>query len=108
MGHARALLGLDHASSQQALALRIENEGLSVRETERLVAQLRTKPPRAKPGKKPATGRDAHMRDLEDRIRERLGTKVDVAYQDGKGKVTIRFFSDDDFQRFLEVLGVSQ
>jgi ParB family chromosome partitioning protein len=104
MGHARALLGLPHASAQQALALRIENEGLSVRETERIVANLRE----ARPGPVRRTRRvkDPHIRDLEDRARRRLGTKVSIDYKNGKGKVTVMFYSDDDLQRFLEALNL--
>ncbi len=105
-GHARALLGLVHPSAQQALALRIENEGLSVRETEQIVAEQR--------GEKKSTGRarprlpkDPHIRDVEDRMRERLGTKVMLDYREGKGKLTIMLYSDDDLQRCLDALGLS-
>lgn len=107
MGHARALLGLPHASAQQALALRVEEEGLSVRETERIVARGReragderaTKPPQRK---------DPYVRQLEDRIRERLAAKVAVQYKDGRGKIAIIFYSDDDLQRILDALGISE
>ena len=67
MGHARALLGLQHASAQQALALRVEEEGLSVREVERTVADMRsgtiTQREKSKPVRK-----TAHLRDIEDRL----------------------------------------
>ena len=104
MGHARALLALAHASAQQALALRIEDEGLSVRETERIVAKQRTQ--QGAPPKKKAARKDPHLRDLEDRIRERLGTKVAIDYHAGRGRITISFYSDDDFQRILDALGL--
>ena len=107
MGHARALLGVPHPSAQQALALRIEEEGLSVREIERIAATYRTeeKKPKVKPAPVP---KDAHIRDLEDRARQRLGTKVDIEHQqDGKGRIVVHLFSDDDFQRVLDVLGIS-
>jgi ParB family chromosome partitioning protein len=106
MGHARALLGIPYPSTQQALALRIEEEGLSVREIERIAASYR---PEGKKSKRKATAipKDPHIRDLEDRARQRLGTKVDVEYQDGKGRITVHLFSADDFQRVLDVLGIS-
>jgi hypothetical protein len=44
---------------------------------------------------------------LEDRARQRLGTKVDIEHNDGKGRIIIHLFSDDDFQRVLDVLGIS-
>jgi len=106
MGHARALLGIPHPSMQHALALRIEEEELSVRELERIAASCR--PEEKKSKRKPTeVPKDAHIRDLEDRARQRLGTKVDIEHQDGKGRIIVHLFSDDDFQRVLDVLGIS-
>ena len=105
MGHARALLGIPIPSTQHALALRIEAEGLSVREIEKIAGIYREeKKPKSKPAVVP---KDPHIRDLEDRARQRLGTKVDIEHQDGKGRIIVHLFSDDDFQRVLEVLGIS-
>lgn len=104
MGHARALLGLPHASAQQALALRIENEGVSVREVEAIVARTRTEPA-SRRRKQPR--KSAYLRDLEDRARERFGTKVTIDRKAKRGKVTIHFYSDDDLQRILEILALS-
>lgn len=106
MGHARALLGIPHPSVQQGLALRIEEEGLSVREIERIAGSYRTEEKKPKP-KPTVAAKDPHIRDLEDRARQRLGTKVDIEYQDGKGRLTVHLFSDDDFQRVLDLLGIS-
>jgi len=107
MGHARALLGLPHASAQQALALRIEEEGLSVRETERIVARARERRVRA-PHERAPLRKDPYVRELEDRIRERLAAKVSLEYKDGRGKITVTFSSDDDLQRILDALGISE
>ena len=106
VGHARALLGIPHPSAQHALALRIEEEGLSVREVEQIAASYRSeeKKSRHKPA---ASAKDPHIRDLEDRARQRLGSKVDIEYQNGKGRIVVHLFSDDDFQRVLDVLGIS-
>ncbi len=108
MGHARALLGLPTASAQQALALRIEEEGISVREVERMVAAVRTGAAKKQPAHRPSAQKDPHLRDIEDRARERFGTKVNVEHAGGKGKMIIHFYSDDDFQRVLDVLGLSE
>ncbi len=107
MGHARALLGIPDPSVQLALALRIEAEGLSVRETERIAASYR--PPEKKPKREPrqVPPKDPHLCDLEDRARQRLGTKVDIEYHEGKGRIIVHLFSADDFQRVLDVLGMS-
>ena len=105
MGHARALLGLSRPSAQQALALRIEDEGLSVRQVERTVAQNRHQKPSSKPRR--AVPKPAYLRDIEDRARERLGSKVLIESKAGRGRVIIHFFSDDDFQRILDAIGIS-
>jgi ParB family chromosome partitioning protein len=51
--------------------------------------------------------RDVHVANIETRLRERLGTKVQLRYRQGKGALDIRFFSDDDLERILQILGVS-
>jgi ParB family chromosome partitioning protein len=51
--------------------------------------------------------RDAHVADVENRVRERLGTKVQLRYAQGKGALEISFFSDAELERILETLGVA-
>ena len=46
------------------------------------------------------------MVDLENRLRERFGTKVRLKYSHGKGFVEIAFFNDDDLERILQIVGV--
>ena len=53
-----------------------------------------------------STVRDANIENLESRLRERLGTKVTLRYRKGKGSLDIRFFSDDELERVLALLGV--
>lgn len=107
VGHAKVLLGLDSRDAQLRIAGRVTRDGLSVRETEQLVAAA-GRPPASGAGAgaaKPA--RDAHVQDLENRIRERFGTRVHVRYRQGRGAVEIQFHSDDELGRVLEVLGIS-
>ena len=49
---------------------------------------------------------DPHVARVEDKLRERFGTKVQLRYSQGKGAVEIAFFSDDDLQRVLEILNI--
>jgi len=44
--------------------------------------------------------------DLEHRLQERFGTRVDLRYRRGKGALQIHFYTDDDLQRVLEMIGV--
>ena len=107
-GHAKVILGLKHAKDQIAAAKRVIKRELSVRQTEELLGALG----QATPGKtrRGAAGKgaadDAHILNLEGKLRERLGTKVALRYRKGKGSVDIKFFNDEDLQRILETLGI--
>ena len=48
----------------------------------------------------------SHVVNVENRVRERLGTKVHLRYAHGKGALEIAFFSDADLERILQILGV--
>ena len=51
--------------------------------------------------------RDAHVADLENKLQERFGTKVQLRYRRGKGALEIRFFNDDDLERILKIAGIN-
>ena len=111
VGHAKVILALEQPVEQRLAAERILKDGLSVRSTEELISKMQQKQPIIIPdasagGKKSAPPTDAHVRDLENRLRERLGTKVQLKYRNGKGAVDIRFFSDDELERLLQIMGV--
>lgn len=103
MGHARALLALEDGKRQVALAERVAREGLSVRQVERLVGAFTPSRRRRTPGRK----KSAEVRSLEARLREALGTKVTVeeGAKAGTGRIVIEFYSHEDLERLLEVLG---
>ncbi|TAK91118.1 MAG: ParB/RepB/Spo0J family partition protein [Verrucomicrobia bacterium] len=108
VGHAKVILGLADAKQQELAAERVIKEALNVRQAEGLVAKIGErgiKP--AKPGATLPPTTDAHVADLENRIREKLGTKVQLRYKQGKGAVEISFFSDDELERVLQMLGVT-
>ena len=67
----------------------------------------KAEPKEAKAAPKLPPTQDAHVTNLEDRLRERLGTKVHLRYAKGKGAVEIAFFSDDELERILQLLGIS-
>jgi len=107
VGHAKVILGLNDQLQQTQAAERIIKDALNVRQTEGLIAKLqaRTKPG-AKPGVVVPLPTDAHVSDLENKLRERLGTKVHLKYSQGKGALEIAFFSDDELERVLQILGI--
>jgi ParB family chromosome partitioning protein len=114
-GHARALIPLGTERAIVDLAREVSANGLSVREVERRVQAGRPKPPAA--GKKttasaapavPAGASGAVVRQIEEKLRRKLQTGVSISLSaKDKGEVRIAFFSNDDLERLLEVLGVS-
>jgi len=101
MGHARALLGLPDREEQRRLAARIQADDLSVRQTERIIADRLRRGQQAPRAEEP---RPPHIVDLESQLREALGTRVTILQHrhDERGRIVIDFFSRDDFQRILE------
>jgi ParB family transcriptional regulator, chromosome partitioning protein len=110
VGHAKVILAIPDEKQLRLAAERIIKEGLNVRQTEGLVARL-TARGALKPGLKPGTsappGTDPHLAALEDRLREKFGTKIRLSYARGKGALEISFFSDAELERILQILGVT-
>ncbi|HYE33394.1 MAG TPA: ParB/RepB/Spo0J family partition protein [Methylomirabilota bacterium] len=109
-GHAKALLSLGNAADQKQTAEEIIRGSLSVRATEQLVAArqgTRAAAPAKSDGKQPSAPTEAHVSSLQNKLTQRLGTKVGLRYKGGKGSVEIHFFNDADLERILEILGVS-
>lgn len=107
VGHAKVILGLATGAEQKLAADCILKKSLNVRQAEELIAQIQKgKVVSSKSSAQPAM-RDAHVADLENKLRERFGTKVQLRYRQGKGSLDIRFFSDDDLERVLKIVGVS-
>ncbi|MGY1671543.1 ParB/RepB/Spo0J family partition protein [Geodermatophilus sp. SYSU D00710] len=98
-GHARALLGLDDAEAQEALAARIVAEGLSVRATEEAVALAAAEQPasRRRARRISAPG----VEDLAGRLSDVFETKVKIQIGRAKGRIVVEFGSVDDLQRII-------
>jgi ParB family chromosome partitioning protein len=109
VGHAKVILGLATETQQRLAFERIVKEGLNVRQTEGLVARLQAREAGTATRNEPITAqnRDAHLTDLENQLRERLGTKVHLRYAHGRGALEVAFFSDAELERILQVLGVT-
>lgn len=104
-GHARALLAIDNLEEQYNTAQRIFDEKLSVREVEKLVKNL-NKP--VKPVKKASDNStmDAIYLDIEDKLKQRLSTKVTVTSKgEGAGKIEIEFYNHEDLDRLMDLMG---
>lgn len=101
-GHARALLAIDDAEQQYLLATKIFDEKLSVRETEKLVKDIKN-PKKEQPKKE--VKNSFIYEDLEERMKSVIGTKVHVNHKpNGKGKIEIEYYSDTELERIFELL----
>lgn len=99
-GHARALLGLDDAEKQYNIATQIFDEKLSVRETEKLVKQINRPEQPPKPKKK--LKNDFVYRDIEEKLKEKIGTKVKINRKtEDKGKIEIEYYSPEELEKIL-------
>jgi ParB family chromosome partitioning protein len=106
VGHAKVILGLAGEKEQRIAGDRVLKDGLNVRQTETLVARLQNPPATDKTRGAASLATDANLLELENRLRERFGTKVRLKYAKGKGALEIAFFSDDDLDRILQIVGV--
>lgn len=101
-GHARSLLGAGDESSQIAMARKIVKQGLSVRQTERLVRSAASLKPKTPPPPK-----TPQIKLLEKQLRQRLGCQVRLKDRDGKGHagtIELRYTSSDELDHLLDVL----
>ena len=103
-GHARALLGIGNPEVQDRMAARVVAEGISVRGLEEIVAvgvdespdqerRFKAKPPTA-----------PRLADLNDRLSDRLDTRVKVSIGKSKGKIAIEFASIADLERIVGII----
>jgi ParB family chromosome partitioning protein len=103
-GHGRALLALREERDMAELAREAVAKGWSVREVERRVRELVERPPRVTDATRDA--RPAEVRRTEDHLRRHFATDVDIRLRgQQKGEIRIAFYSSDDFERLLDVLG---
>lgn len=98
-GHARALLGLSDSEQQYAIANKIFDEKLSVRETEKLVKNINNP---VKKAQKKELKNDFVYRDLEEKLKEKIGTKVRINRKtEQKGKIEIEYYSPEELEKIL-------
>ena len=113
-GHAKVLLSVEDTGEQQQLFERIAEERLSVRELETAkeaiteTASDAVAPPA--PARTPTPKRSARIVNLEEELSRAIGTRVNIAEATGggkkgsKGKISIEFYSADDFERIRALL----
>ena len=102
-GHGRAILGLSDKGLQYEVAQMVIDDSLNVRQTERLVKNFGTE----KKDKVINNQNDIYYKDIMNKLENCFGTKVYINSKNkNKGKIEIEYYSEEDFERILEVLSI--
>lgn len=102
-GHARTLITITDKEKQLSLANQIADKGLSVRDAEKL-ASLEEKKQNKNKKQKTADKIAAEMYSLEEKLKSAYGTKVSLFRSKEKGKITFEYYSNEDFNRIIDLL----
>jgi ParB family chromosome partitioning protein len=103
-GHARALISIEDPEQQYTIAQKVFDEKLSVRDVEKLVKNL-NKPEKEKKEVPEDKSLEIIYRDVEEKLRQSLGTKVSISSKgNGSGKLEIEFYNHDDLDKIIELL----
>ena len=100
--------GLEYKEEQRAVAQKVVEEQLSVRDTEKYIKSLLDK--KNEPAvTKPVLKNQTLYETLESRMKSRMGTKVQIKRKsDDKGKIEIDYYSNDDLERIIELMGITK
>ena len=102
-GHARAILAIPDKEKQASVAMKVFDEKLSVRETEKLVKHI-VEPPKKKTEKPVNMAEDAIYESLEEKMKGIIGTRVFIhRKKNNKGKIEIEYYSRDELERIIEL-----
>lgn len=104
-GHARAILSLENDSDKRILFGKIIGQGLSVRQSENIAKEMKSGISSvAKTDLKPEPKKDPNLATLEQKLIERLGTKVQLKGGFSKGTISINYFSSEDLDRIFNLI----
>ncbi|MDF2674280.1 MAG: ParB/RepB/Spo0J family partition protein [Clostridiales bacterium] len=101
-GHGRVLVSLDNMELQYEVAKKIIDESLNVRQTEKLIKRLNEN----RPVSKKSEQKEIYIKEIEEKFKNALGTKVCINKTRKKGKIEIEYYSEDDLQRILDILNL--
>jgi ParB family chromosome partitioning protein len=102
LGHAKALLSLGDQSTQLSFCKAIIEKGLSVRQVELIASKKSTRKARSR------KVQDNGITSLEEKLQHALGTKVRITHGKKRGKIEIEYYSLEDLDRVLGLLGVAK
>lgn len=97
-GHARAIIIITDSNIQYEIAKKVIDENLNVRQTEKLVKSLLNNKKQNKVKKE-----EPYLNEMQERLKNILGTKVSIKYGRSKGKIEIEYYSNDDLERIIDM-----
>jgi ParB family chromosome partitioning protein len=107
MGHARAIIGLDHVEQQLYVYREITQRGLSVRQVEQMVKELSSNDAASIAPKGSAAKLPVAYKRIEDNMASHLSTRVKLdRKKSGKGKIVIEFYNDEDLERIMSKMNL--
>lgn len=101
MGHARALISVEDEDAQEKIYNNIIDKGYSVRKTEKVIRALNEKDEKSKP--KQESKQSAFLKEISNRLRSTLSTKVNIKSKKNGGEIRIEYYSDEELDRLLEL-----
>ncbi len=106
VGHAKVLLSLPESEEQSKWAQSVLKEGLTVRKLEKMLKKDQTEEPKsaADTAKESVTGR--LIQGLSEELQKLLGTKVTIDYHEGKGRVAIQYYTDEQLTSVVDRIRV--
>ncbi|MEL7834327.1 ParB/RepB/Spo0J family partition protein [Fodinibius sp. Rm-B-1B1-1] len=102
MGHARALLSIEDEEVQEKIYKNILDKGYSVRKTEKVIRKLKEDRDK-KSKKKENSGESAFLKEISNRLRSTLSTKVNIKSKKNGGEIRIEYYSDEELDRLLDL-----
>lgn len=102
-GHGRALLGMEDKETQYKITQLVIDDGLSVRETEKLIKTYG----KDSVSKKESNDSNPFYKDITERLEGYFGTKVEIKNKKNRGKIEIEYYSEEDLQRILDIININ-
>ena len=102
MGHARALLPVENEDDQEEIYNKIIDNDYSVRKTEKLVRNLNKEDEKSSK-KEQQEENSAFLKEISNRLRRTLSTKVNIKSKKNGGEIRIEYYSDEELDRLLEL-----
>jgi ParB family chromosome partitioning protein len=104
MGHARALISIEEPEDQKAIFKKVIEKGYSVRQTEKAVKALSEEKSTPKSKEKKSNDRqNAFLKEISNRLRSKLSTKVNIKSKKNGGEIRIEYYSNEELDRLLEL-----